>query len=162
MASDALEAVVRPGQREAGRAVIKRRWPPHGGRVARRAVVIEIVRRVIGIRYCRKIALMTGEAGRGGIRIPGGVTAQALKSGMPAGQRELCLAMIKRRRIPGRVAVTGCAVMTKIICSMIRIGRAGKIAGMTTIAGRWRTGIRLRVTGNALQRSMCPGQHKTG
>lgn len=64
-------------QGERGRTVIESRRVPGSGRVTGRAVVIKIVRHVIGVGYSREIRLVTGVACGRRIDITGRVARNA-------------------------------------------------------------------------------------
>lgn len=59
MTRNAIDACMRPRQRECRRRMVKAAWRPSVGRVTGRAVMIKIVVDVTGINFGGKVPLMT-------------------------------------------------------------------------------------------------------
>ena len=62
------------------------------------------------------------------------MTVLARHTDVGTGQRELRCAVVKRCGLPRCSTVTCLTVLAEIACNVIRIGRTGKICGVTLIA----------------------------
>ena len=154
---DAGKRGVGAGQGKGSSAMIECRRQPGGGSVTAGANLAEIVGHVIRIGCGGEIGLMTGIAGRGGVYVTGGVTGDAGKRGMGAGQGKGRSAMIEGRRQPGSSGVTAGANLAKIVGHVIRVGSALKIGLMTSVAGRGCVHVTGRMTRNTGEQGMCAG-----
>src|SRR5512139_1499385 len=109
MALDTRETDVGSGKREIGSAVIEAAAVPVVRRMAQRAVVTESRLHVVGIGGAFVVRLVTGPAVGGGPSVLSiHVTGSATDQQMGSGQRELRLAVIKGRGLPGGGGVTLC------------------------------------------------------
>jgi len=130
------------GQRELRVGMIESRRSPDSCGMAGLAVMREItrhVRRIVGPLEVVRVATV---ASRRKSRVdPILMAIGARHGGMPAGQRELCCGMVKRRGRPGRCRVTGLALTRETAAHVRRIGGRLEITGMAAVAGGGQPGI---------------------
>lgn len=123
MAAYAIEAGMGSGQRELSLRMIEGRWDPPCGRVAARAVGIEIILHMVWVLDGIVVILVAGEAvSRSPRKLPIGVARFAGQSQMDSGQRKRSLIMIELRRDPGYLPVANCAILRKIAANVVRLG----------------------------------------
>lgn len=133
MAFITVKVNMRPGQRKLSVVVVERGRFPGCGRMTIRAVMIEIVLDMIRIGNTFEIGLMAGVAVCRCVVVTIGMARQARRRAVSAGQRELRLVVIERRRRPGRRAMTEQAIMVEVILNMAGVRDSVEIALMTGI-----------------------------
>jgi hypothetical protein len=126
------------------------------------AIVIEVVRHMIGISHSRKISLVAGVAIGRRVDITGGVAGNARSRYVGSGQWERGRTVVEGRRIPGSGRVTGGAIVIEVVRHMVGIGHSRKISLVAGVAVGRCTDISSGVTGNARGGHMRSGQRESG
>lgn len=161
----ALEAGVRPRQREPGRRMVERRARPVGdcGSVTQRAVLRKAcrgVRRICGPIVVRLVAVPARRARQAVVSVH--VAGDALLSGMRSDQGESGGCVIECRPAPIGGRVTAGAILREIGCLVRRVRRPVVVRLVAIPTGAVRqTVIAVDVALRALQAGMCPGQRKS-
>jgi hypothetical protein len=91
----ALQADMRPGQRELRIRMVESGRCPGSCSMALCAYMVEIVLHVVGVNHSLEIRLMASITLNGRILVPVGVTGNTLQADMSACQRELRIGMIE-------------------------------------------------------------------
>lgn len=136
-----IQCQVRSGQGEIRIVMIEDIGVPAGGIVALGAIVRIVVRLVIGVIGITIVIFVARPAIRWRIRIACRMTLDAIKRNMRPGQREICLIVIKSRRIPAGRAVADCAIMIEIVGLMIWVIGIKIVILVARPAVGWGSGI---------------------
>ncbi len=131
----ARHRAVRAGERKRGVVVIERRRFPCRGAVANSTVMIKIICHMIWIVGAAKVVFVAGVTvrWRAGVNVVH-MAIRARHGLMRAGERKCGAIVIKIRRLPGILRVTGGAVMRIIGSHMIRIRSAAIVRFVTAKA----------------------------
>jgi len=134
---------------------------PTRGRVAGRAVEVELSRLVIGVGHCQVLVAMAIDAFARRVLVAAGVTAQAIEWGVSAGER-IELIVTEGGALPaiGRVAEGAIAGQTSRL--VIRVDRRGVVVLVTIDTVRRRPGIAGGVAGVAVHARMGTGELVVG
>ncbi len=161
MACGANSSCIAVVGREPG--MVEGRPCPRGGGVAGLAGRRETGCRVIGIGSGLVIGLMTREAiGRNRSVVVVHVATGAGDRRVLAGQGECSVAVVERRRNPGRGVVTHFTLLRESRLDVIRAGGAVEILHMAgSTGGAVQAVVAIYVALRTLQRDVCPGQRET-
>jgi len=111
------------------------------------AIMIEVVRLVVGVSRRSKISLMAIKAQARCAHISAGMTRNASQRRVRTGQRKSRGAVVEIARFPRRRRMTGATIVVKIILCMIWVCRPRKITAVAVKAQTWSTHVSAGMTG---------------